>query len=123
MSSYYNSERHYCYVNSVVDGNNLEHAVKPFDPLFGSRFFGYMIIISPQSDAVATYGLDAHQTCQIFILALSLSKPTASTVKAKAMDTVKESMLIFPTTNTLSAQLVGEMGKFAVMGMNLKQMR
>jgi len=37
------------------------------------------------------------------------------------MDTFKESRLLFPTTNTLSVQMVGKMEKFAVMTGNASQ--
>eukprot|EP00957_Ditylum_brightwellii_P150927 11492226-Ditylum_brightwellii.AAC.1 len=62
------SERHYRYINSVLDGNELEHDIVPFSPNGGSSFFGYMIIISPQTDAVASYGLDAHPNIYDFHL-------------------------------------------------------
>eukprot|EP00957_Ditylum_brightwellii_P194042 14777756-Ditylum_brightwellii.AAC.1 len=37
------------------------------------------------------------------------------------MDLFKESRLLFPTSNTLSAQMVGKMGKFTVMARNASQ--
>eukprot|EP00565_Helicotheca_tamesis_P002242 CAMPEP_0185738276 /NCGR_PEP_ID=MMETSP1171-20130828/32447_1 /TAXON_ID=374046 /ORGANISM="Helicotheca tamensis, Strain CCMP826" /LENGTH=397 /DNA_ID=CAMNT_0028409443 /DNA_START=207 /DNA_END=1401 /DNA_ORIENTATION=+ len=54
-----NSEKYYRYINSILDGDELEHDPVPFAPMVGSSFQGYMIIVSPMSDAVASYGLDA----------------------------------------------------------------
>eukprot|EP00565_Helicotheca_tamesis_P002604 CAMPEP_0185726202 /NCGR_PEP_ID=MMETSP1171-20130828/2255_1 /TAXON_ID=374046 /ORGANISM="Helicotheca tamensis, Strain CCMP826" /LENGTH=408 /DNA_ID=CAMNT_0028394511 /DNA_START=73 /DNA_END=1299 /DNA_ORIENTATION=+ len=52
------SEKYYRYINTIIDGNKLEHDLVPFAPMMDSSFFGYPIILSPQSDAVASYGLD-----------------------------------------------------------------
>mmetsp|Transcript_35758 Transcript_35758/g.52400 ORF Transcript_35758/g.52400 Transcript_35758/m.52400 type:complete len:416 (+) Transcript_35758:109-1356(+) len=65
---YINSEKYYHYINSVMDGDELEHDVVPFGPGLGSSFFGYMIIVSPQSDAVANYGLNAYPDISDFHL-------------------------------------------------------
>lgn len=65
------AKKSYRYINSVMDEDELEHDVVPFSPSLGAGDFGYMIVISYEHYAVASFGLNAEPLASKFHMNVS----------------------------------------------------
>lgn len=54
---YFDNEKVFRYVNTYMYGKEMDHDPVPFGPALGANYFGYMIVLSYQDYAVASFSL------------------------------------------------------------------
>jgi len=75
------AKKSYRYINSVMDEDELEHDPVPFSPSLGAGDFGYMIVVSYENYAVASYGLDTNALSMVSQFKLNVKPFLAHTIR------------------------------------------